>query len=69
MPVHGSLQRLTAAVGAVGRIRGKQGVEIGPTDFPQFFDKSWETTAISSLMDFSIYRLFQLCFRQIKQAI
>jgi hypothetical protein len=50
------------------RILGKQAVEIALADFLHIFAESPETTAVASLTNFLVYPLFQLCFRQIKQA-
>jgi hypothetical protein len=51
------------------RILGKQGVEIDDENFPHIFVESPKMQALPSLTVFLVYPLFQLCFRQIKQAI
>jgi hypothetical protein len=54
---------------SLDRILGKQGVEIGHRNFLHFFIESLQSRALRSLMDSRVYPLFQLRFRQIKQAI
>jgi hypothetical protein len=48
---------------------GQQPVEIALSNFPRFFVESPESRILRSLMDFPVYPLFELCFRQIKHAI